>query len=208
MQPLHYDIAMTLDAKSASFSARVAIDLEVTAPTNGITLHAADLKFTSATLTPKTGAAQGAHIAVNKAAQTASFRFAKPLARGRYKLAVDYTGTIGSQAVGLFLLDYETSEGKRRALFTQFENSDARRMIPSWDEPAFKATFALRATVPAGEMAVSNMPVKSIDQIGMLADTWALGLAGLQPASNFLDLAQATPLTADPQVWTRIADGR
>ncbi len=34
-------------------------------------------------------------------------------------------------------------------------------MIPSWDEPAFKASFALRVTVPSGEMAVSNMPIKS-----------------------------------------------
>ena len=39
------------------------------------------------------------------------------------------------------------------------ENSDARRMIPSWDEPAYKASFALQATIPAGELAVSNMPV-------------------------------------------------
>ena len=46
-----------------------------------------------------------------------------------------------------------------------------------------------------------------IDQIGTLADTWALGMAGLQPASNFLDLAQATPASAEPQVWARIAGG-
>jgi aminopeptidase N len=161
VQPLHYDIALTPDANSASFSAGVAIDLEVTAPTSSITLHAADLKFARATLTGKAGASQTAQIAVDEAAQTATFRFAKPLARGRYKLALDYTGVIGSQAVGLFSLDYDTAAGKRRALFTQFENSDARRMIPSWDEPAFKASFALRVTVPSGEMAVSNMPVKS-----------------------------------------------
>jgi aminopeptidase N len=161
VQPLHYDISMTPDANSASFSAQVAIDLEVTAPTSSITLHAADLKFASATLSARTGAAQNARIAVDEAAQTATFRFAKPLARGRYKLALDYSGSIGSQAVGLFSLDYDTLAGKRRALFTQFENSDARRMIPSWDEPAFKASFALRATVPANEMAVSNMPVTS-----------------------------------------------
>jgi len=161
VQPLHYDIALTPDAKNAGFSAQVAIDLEITAPTDSITLHAADLKFAGATITPRNGARQSAKIALDEQAQTAAFRFARPLARGRYKLALDYTGVIGSQAVGLFSLDYDTPAGKQRALFTQFENSDARRMIPSWDEPGFKATFALRATVPAGEMAVSNMPVKS-----------------------------------------------
>jgi aminopeptidase N len=44
-----------------------------------------------------------------------------------------------------------------------------------------------------------------IDQLGLLADSWALGLAGLQPASSALDLAKATPLSADPKVWARIA---
>src|SRR4029078_7513572 len=47
------------------------------------------------------------------------------------------------------------------ALFTQFENASARRVVPSWDEPAYKATFALEATVPAAQMAISNMPVAS-----------------------------------------------
>ena len=161
VRPLHYDIALVPDAPNARFSAQAAIDVEVTAPTSSITLNAADLAFTKAMLASKSGAAQEAKIAVNADAQTATFSFARPLAKGRYRLALDYTGVIGSQAVGLFSLDYDSAQGKRRALFTQFENSDARRMIPSWDEPAYKASFALRATVPAGEMAVSNMPVKS-----------------------------------------------
>ncbi|MGJ9417654.1 M1 family metallopeptidase [Massilia sp. CMS3.1] len=161
VRPLHYDIAIAPDAKSASFRAQAAIDLEITSPTRSITLNAADLKFAGASLSPTSGAALAATIAVNEEAQTATFSFPKPLARGRYTLALDYTGLIGNQAVGLFSLDYDSAQGKRRALFTQFENSDARRMIPSWDEPAYKASFALRATVPAGEMAVSNMPVAS-----------------------------------------------
>lgn len=159
VRPLHYDIAIVPDAQAASFAARVAIDLEVLAPTRGITLNAAELRFLGATLTPKSGGApQSARIAVDEAAQTATFSFPKPLAKGRYRLALDYTGVIQTQAAGLFSLDYDSAEGKKRALFTQFENSDARRMIPSWDEPAYKASFALQATIPAGEMAVSNMP--------------------------------------------------
>ena len=160
VRPLHYDIAITPDAQGASFAARVAIDLEVLAPTRSITFNAAELAFSGATLTPRSGGArQSARIAVDEAAQTATFSFSTPLAKGRYRLALDYTGVVQTQAAGLFSLDYDSAEGKKRALFTQFENSDARRMIPSWDEPAYKASFALQATIPAGEMAVSNMPV-------------------------------------------------
>lgn len=161
VRPLHYDIALTPDARSASFTAQVTIELEVQAPTRSITLNAAELRFTRAALRPASGgAAREARIAVDEEAQTATFSVDRPLAQGRYRLALDYSGVIQTQAVGLFSLDYEGAGGKKRALFTQFENSDARRMIPSWDEPAYKATFALQATIPAGQMAVSNMPVE------------------------------------------------
>jgi aminopeptidase N len=166
VSPTHYDVAITPDAKAGSFAANVAITLTVQEPTSSITLNATELKFTSATLTPQAGgAAAKARIVADPGAQTATFHFDQPLAKGTYKLALDYTGTIGTQAVGLFSLDYDTPAGKRRALYTQFENSDARRMIPSWDEPAYKATFALQAVVPAGEMAVSNMPVAKSEQL-------------------------------------------
>ena len=77
-----------------------------------------------------------------------------------------YAGKIGTQANGLFALDYDTKAGKKRALYTQFENSDARRFIPSWDEPNYKATFTLTATVPSDEMVVSNMPIATTDKLG------------------------------------------
>ena len=38
-----------------------------------------------------------------------------------------------------------------------------------------------------------------IDQLGLMGDTWALGMAGLRPASDYLDLAKATPVDADPR---------
>ena len=36
-------------------------------------------------------------------------------------------------------------------------------------------------------------------------DTWALGLAGLRPASDYLDLARQVPADADPAIWADIA---
>jgi aminopeptidase N len=160
--PTHYDISLTPDAAAASFSARAVITVKVDKATDSITLNAADLAFSSASIAPAAGgAALNATASVNADAQTASFRFARALAPGMYRLSLDYTGKIGTQAVGLFSLDYPDTDGKKlRALFTQFENSDARRMIPSWDEPDYKASFALDVTVPAGQMAVSNMPGK------------------------------------------------
>jgi len=154
--PTHYDIAVIPNATALTFSGHVAIDITVAKPTNAIKLNAADLAFAHVALT---GEAAAPKISYDATQETATLAFASPVAAGHHVLTIDYTGKINQHASGLFALDYDTPGGKKRALFTQFENSDARRFIPSWDEPARKATFTLAATVPANEMAVSNMPI-------------------------------------------------
>src|SRR6202012_5723908 len=84
---------------------------------------------------------------------------------GHHVLTIPYTGKINQHAAGLFALDYDTAQGKKRALFTQFENSDARRFIPSWDEPGIKTTYTLTATVPANDMPLSNTPIASTEML-------------------------------------------
>jgi aminopeptidase N len=157
VEPLHYDIAITPDAANMRFDGHVIVTLKVSAPVTSITLNAADLDFRSVSM--KGQAAP--KVATDAAAQTATFTFAAPLKPGTYSLDMVYGGKIGTQANGLFALDYVTPAGARRALYTQFENSDARRFIPSWDEPAYKATFTLSAVVPADQMLIGNMPVAS-----------------------------------------------
>ncbi|PPU27111.1 M1 family metallopeptidase [Xanthomonas arboricola] len=160
-KPTHYAVEITPHADKMTFDGKVAIDISVLQATDRIVLQAANLSLTRGTLTQKGGKPQAATVSTDAEAQTATFAFAKPLAVGEYVLSIDYSGVINTQANGLFALDYTTAQGARRALFTQFENSDARRFIPSWDEPNFKATFDLAINAPAGQMAVSNMPVAS-----------------------------------------------
>lgn len=162
VRPTHYDVALVPDAGAARFTARVAIDIDVLTPTDTITLQAANLDFTHASLAARVGAvpAASAVITVDAPTQTATFRFARVVPVGHYRLVLDYSGSIGTQAAGLFSLDYDSAGGRKRALYTQFENSDARRMIPSWDEPAYKASFTLQVTVPPDQMAISNMPIE------------------------------------------------
>jgi aminopeptidase N len=161
--PHHYAITLTPHVQQLAFDATVAIDLEVVRPTRTLVLNAADLNLASATLTPpKGGAALPATLAVDAKAQNATLTFPNQLAPGAYRLNIRYSGKINTQANGLFALDYKNKEGKdARSLFTQFEASDARRFVPSWDEPDYKATWDLTARVPANEMAVSNMPAAS-----------------------------------------------
>lgn len=162
-RPVHYDISVTPDAKALSFAGEAGIDLELYEPSATLTLNALDLVFASASLTGADGQAIPLTVAIDAAAQTATFTAPAPLAPGKYRLTTRYTGTINTQANGLFALDYpdKVTGSEVRGLFTQFEAPDARRFVPSFDEPSYKATFTLSATVPAGDLAVSNMPVTS-----------------------------------------------
>ena len=159
--PSHYAITVTPNAADLSFTSKVSIDIALTQASNSITLNAADLVFAKAVIRRGKGKATAAKVTIDAPAQTATLTFPKNFAPGKYTLDIDYSGKIYQQANGLFALDYQDPAGaQKRALFTQFEAPDARRFVPSWDEPNYKATFDLTAIVPAGEMAVSNMPVQ------------------------------------------------
>jgi aminopeptidase N len=162
--PKHYAIDISTDAVRLSFTGTARIDIEVLRPTRSIVLNAADLTFKRVTLS---GRSEVPKVTLDLQEQTATFEFGTPIAPGSYVLSIDYRGRIYLQASGLFALEYDVAGRKRRrALFTQFENSDARRFVPCWDEPDRKATFALTTTLPADQMAVSNMPIQSVEELG------------------------------------------
>ncbi len=165
-RPSHYAIEVTPHADTMTFDGKVRIDIDVLAPTSTIVLQAANLTFANSTLVAKGGKPQAAKVSVDAEQQTATFAFDQPLTPGRYTLSTDYAGVVNTQANGLFALDYQTESGKKRALYTQFENSDARRFVPSWDEPNFKATFGLTVNAPSADMVISNMPEASSKELG------------------------------------------
>jgi hypothetical protein len=81
-------------------------------------------------------------------------------APGNHTLTLDYTAKIESGPRGLFAQPFVKPDGGKDILLsTQFEATDARRMFPCWDEPAFRST--LRADHHhAGQVgSISNMPV-------------------------------------------------
>jgi len=160
--PTHYAIAVVPDAAHMSFAGSVQIDLDVKQATKVIQLNAADLTFSKVSLS---GVNETPSIIFDGKQETATLSFKSPVSAGHHVLSIDYAGKINEHAAGLFALDYDTPAGKKRALFTQFENSDARRFVPSWDEPGIKSTFTLTATVPADEMALSNMPIAGNEKL-------------------------------------------
>ena len=158
VSPVAYDITVVPDATKLTFTGEETIIVDVAVPTTTLTLNAADLTISGATLDSGTSGT----ITANAAAQTASFAFSQPITKGRHTLKLSFAGKINQSAAGLFAIDYKGVDGKdARLLVTQFEAPDARRFAPMWDEPGLKATFKLSAIAPSGQTAFSNMPVTS-----------------------------------------------
>ncbi|HVF94551.1 MAG TPA: M1 family metallopeptidase [Sphingomonas sp.] len=157
--PVVYDIDVVPDATAMTFKGSETVELDVREATRTITLNAADLAVTRASLDGKPVAG----IKLDAAAQLLTLTLAAPVAPGRHVLALGWTGKINDSPLGLFAIDYTNGDGsKARMLATQFEAPDARRFAPMWDEPSFKAKFRLTTTAPARQLAFSNMPTTAV----------------------------------------------
>jgi len=77
-------------------------------------------------------------------------------------LKVFYSGTITDELVGLYRAAYDNTY----ILSTQLEATNARRMFPCIDHPAYKAEFTLKIRIDADLDAISNMPVQSVEKQG------------------------------------------
>jgi aminopeptidase N len=96
---------------------------------------------------------------LDNTAQTVKLTPQQALRNGRHEIHIAYHGKIYDDPYGLFRVSYDQNGHTVRALATQFEPGDARRLAPMWDQPNRRAIFSLTITAPAGQMAVSNMPV-------------------------------------------------
>lgn len=109
------------------------------------------------------------NIAVSVDDETVELTFPKPLSFGDYSLSIKFTGEINDKMKGFYRSKYINTSGEERyAAVTQFEATDARRCFPCWDEPAIKATFDICLVVPPKVEALSNMPVKSTNEVNDL----------------------------------------
>ena len=155
--PVHYAIDLRPDLNALSISGSESVDIKVLSPTDRLVLNALNIAIASASLDGKPG--EDAAVSLDAAAQTATLRFPRPIEVGAHQLRVAFTSRINQFSQGLFFVDYPTSSGRQRMFATQLEPTDARRLFPCWDEPAFKAALEPTVTVPANFLAVSNMPI-------------------------------------------------
>ena len=153
VMPTRYDLRIEVDLENWRFQASELIDVMVHRPTAEVVLHAIDLDIGSAQAIAAR-VTQSATLQFNAEAETVALRFPVPLPAGPARLEIAFNGEILERLRGF----YRSQKDSARYASTQFEAADARRAFPCFDEPEFKARFALTLVVPTGVTAVSNGP--------------------------------------------------
>jgi aminopeptidase N len=159
--PVQYAAHLEPNIGANTFRGSETVEIEVLAATSKIMLNAANLEIDAASLSGKGLDRLKLNPVFDREQQTLSFPLAKPLAPGRYQLALKFRGQINREARGMFYMKYKVGGRDKTMIATTMEPSDARRLLPSWDEPAFRARFKLTVDVPASFQAYSNTPVEN-----------------------------------------------
>lgn len=161
--PVAQRIEFTLDPAKDDFSGRTTIDLLARDVFTQFRIHANGPSFTTATLTAPNGTVTllTAEITDPKFNLTTLTAPAQ-LSAGNYQLTINYTAPFRRDGVGL----YKTTSRGDDYLFTQFEDTHARKAFPCWDEPAFKINWQLTIKIPAALEVVSNAAVATESREG------------------------------------------
>ncbi|TFY80729.1 hypothetical protein EWM64_g3287 [Hericium alpestre] len=156
VRPKHYDLTIRTDLENENFEGVVKADVEIVRATDTIVFNAApNLKLGSASLTSSGNVLRPAETTYDAPTERATFKFGEQLQAGtKVTLRVPFSSVLDGSMAG-----YYRAKGKAGTYaLTQFEPTSARRAVPSWDEPALKATYAVTLISKAGLVNLSNMP--------------------------------------------------
>jgi len=180
VRPSSYTLTLTPDLKAAAFTGVESIEVTLAEPANSITLNAIEIAFQSVTMTTG-GKQQTGTVTLDKEKEQATFTFPEKVPAGKATLAIRYTGILNNELRGFYL----SKTAKRNYAVTQFESTDARRAFPSFDEPAFKATYNVSLVVDAADTAISNSPIET-DTPGPIAGKHTLKFFTTPKMSTYL----------------------
>ncbi len=167
LRPVGYSLALDIDPSADRFAGEAKITVALDRQTRGFVLHGSELQVLSveviaggdripaAASTRKSAGSNGPEEELVIVSE-------RPVEPGEAQIHIQYTAPLTESLRGI----YRVTEEGRSYVFTQFEPSDARRMFPCFDDPAYKVPFDVKVTVPKGNLVFFNTPEKSRSTVG------------------------------------------
>jgi puromycin-sensitive aminopeptidase len=159
--PSSYTLYFDPKPEGKSFEGEERIEVQVRNATRKIVLNAVDIHIAEAEFkSSRASVSKKLSIRYDSKLQEVILESSEPLAAGLYSLSLKFAGKLNDELKGFFREKVVDPQGNTAWLCaTQMEPTDARRMFPCFDEPAYKATFSISTSLNADESAVSNSPI-------------------------------------------------
>ncbi|MEQ8840900.1 MAG: M1 family aminopeptidase [Acidimicrobiales bacterium] len=158
--PHRYELVLEPDIPTSTFRGAATIDVEILEKTDEIVCNAIELEIESALIIVGEGAAAIEHapdIRLDEASERLHLTLPADLSPGPARVQLSFRGILNDQLRGFYRSTYEDDAGEVHTIATtQCQSTDARRVFPCWDEPAYKATFATTLVVDPNHLAVAN----------------------------------------------------
>jgi puromycin-sensitive aminopeptidase len=175
--PRRYELLLEPDLDRARFTGSEDIEIEVLEPVERIVMNAVDLEVHGSSLALgwasdgddlEVAEAFSLGVEQDEAGQRISFLApSEDVPPGRYTLSTRFSGTLNDKLCGFYRSVFTDDSGVQRYLATtQFEDTDARRAFPCFDEPDRKAVFAVTIDAPEEMLAISNGPEIAVEKLG------------------------------------------
>ncbi|EDV53237.1 aminopeptidase N isoform X1 [Drosophila erecta] len=172
LRPQKYDVRILTQLENPEdfrFNGTVKIQIEVLQNTRNITLHSKDLAINDTEIALSEVGGEGkpgnciASTEVNPTHDFYILNTCKELLAGQvYELSLHFSAKLEDQLSGYYRSSYEDAVANetRWISVTQFEPASARLAFPCFDEPGYKASFAITLGYHQKYTGLSNMPVK------------------------------------------------
>ncbi|MDQ1364393.1 MAG: tricorn protease interacting factor [Acidimicrobiaceae bacterium] len=164
--PERYDLTLTPDLGAASFAGQARIRVNVTEAVTEVVLNAVELDILTAEFVSSDGERLTSSVSYDEPEERATIALVGTAQPGSWELDMTFTGVLNDKLHGFYRSTFCDATGTDQVIATtQFEATDARRAFPCWDEPDFKATFAVTLIVDRDLTAISNGAViEELDQ--------------------------------------------
>ena len=184
--PERYDLTLTPDLENATFAGEARVRVAVTEPVRRLVLNAVELEILTAELVSEEGVRLAGPVTYDEQEERVVIDLGGGTAEpGLWQLDLTFTGVLNDKLQGFYLSTFKDRDGNEQAIATtQFEATDARRAFPSWDEPDFKARFAVTLIVDSELTAISNGAV--IDDKDLGNGKRQVSFAETMPMSTYL----------------------
>jgi len=146
-----------------TISGHVDIDLDVSEPSDNITIHIYDITIHEKDVTVLTedgGMVDIVGHSYDEERQFYIIHLAEAPESSKLTLSIFFTGVLNDELAGFYRSSYTENGEKKWIATTQFEATDARRAFPCFDEPAMKAVFQINLGRLPSMSSISNMPIE------------------------------------------------